>query len=176
MSIENWKMKRPRGRKGNRVKDVRHAAEALRLALERLEQTCRSGEHARLRELWRNWGMVMGDELSMLALPLGQRSGVLLVGAEDHLVMHELSFCTPEILERANAFMDEEFFRKVELHLHMGEEVLDQKPQITSSTQFRPPPERPAGLDGTFAHTRNLNPDSPVVKSYAAYLKLHGLA
>lgn len=174
MSTVNWK--RPRGRKGNRVKDVRHAAAALRLALERLEQTCRCGEQGKLRELWRNWSMVMGDELSLLALPLGQRSGILLVGAEDHLVMQELSFCTPEILERVNAFMDTPFFHKVELHLHMGEEVLDQPAQITSSTYERPQPQRPAGLDGTFAHTRNLNPDSPVVRSYAAYLKLHGLA
>lgn len=174
----SYKYRIPKGRIGNRVKDVRHAAEALRLALSRLEQQANKdgGERGRLRELWRNWSMVMGEELSLLALPLGHRGSVLRVGAEDHLVAQELSFCTPEILERVNAFMDEPVFVKVEIQLHMGQEVLDAPVEITSSERVREEPEKPEGLDGSFAASPGLNPQSPVVRCYAAYLKLHGLA
>lgn len=156
--------------------DVRRVDEALKLALARLEQASRGSEHAQLRELWRNWRMVMGEELALLALPIGQRKGILLVGAEDHLVMQELAFYTPEILERANAFMDAPFFSKVELHPLMGQDVLDLPPDITPATREYPPPEKPHGLDGSFAASPGLKPDSPVVRSYAAYLKLHGMA
>lgn len=172
----SYKYNRPKARKGHRVEDVRSASEALKLALVRLEERSRHGGHGQLRELWRNWKMVMGEDLAYMALPLGQRKDVLLVGAEDHLVMHELSFSTLEILERANAFMDEEFFRKVELHLLMGQEVLDQPANITPSTRVRLPVEKPGGLDGSFASRPGLNSDSPVVRCYVAYLRLHGLA
>lgn len=163
----------PKARKGNRVREVRHVSDAIKTALSKLA----GGEELeQLRRLWENWPMVMGDDLAGLAMPLGHRKSVLLVGAEDHLVMQELSFCTPDILERVNAFMDSPYFEKVELHLHLGQPVLDvPRPQLASLGSL-PPIERPEGLTGAFAATPGLNPDSPVARCYMAYLRLHGLA
>lgn len=163
----------PKARKGNRVLDVRHVREAISLALTKLAG---SEEHDQLRRLWENWPMVMGEDMAGLAMPLGHRKNVLLIGAEDHLVMQELSFCTCDILERVNAFMDSPYFEKVELHLHMGQTVLDApRPQL-SPLGHKPPLECPAGLTGAFASMPGLNLDSPVARCYMAYLKLHGLA
>ena len=55
--------------------------------------------------------------LSGLALPVGHRDATLLIAAEDHLVMQELSFLTPEILDRVNAFLEEDRFQEVHLSL-----------------------------------------------------------
>ena len=73
--------------------------------------------HHMLTALWQNWDIVMGTELAPLAHPLGHRGNILLVGGDDSCAMQELSYAVPEILERVNAFMDEEYFHKVELHL-----------------------------------------------------------
>lgn len=129
-----------------------------------------------LVELWRNWSMVMGPDLAPLALPLGRRNEVLIVGGEDNLCLQELSFQTPEILERVNAFMDAPphapVFRRVELRLVMGQRPLHLPPDIQSRERFRPPPPRPARLGG---HLSEMREDSPVARCYAAYLRMHGL-
>lgn len=80
-----------------------------------------SGEKLMQVRLWQNWEMVMGPDIAPLAWPLGARNGILIVGGEDNLALQELSFMTPEILERVNAFMDAPVFDKVELRLVMGD-------------------------------------------------------
>lgn len=163
----------PTARKGNRVRESRHVSDAIKTALTKLAG---SEEREQLRRLWEHWPMVMGEDMAGLALPLGHRKSVLLIGAEDHLVMQELSFCTTDILERVNAFMDAPFFDKVELHLHMGQAVPDLPRPEQSPLGSLPPLERPEGLTGAFASMPGLNMDSPVARCYMAYLKLHGLA
>ncbi|MFQ8735075.1 MAG: hypothetical protein ACLSAH_02505 [Bilophila wadsworthia] len=79
---------------------------------------------------------------------------------------------TPEILERVNAFMDAPVFDRVELRLVMGDRPLDQMPDIQPSTRVRPAPPRPRQLG---AHLEEMNPDSPVARCYAAYLRMHGV-
>lgn len=119
---------------------------------------------AHLDQLWKNWSMVMGPDLAPLAQALGHRDGVLLVGGEDHLVLQELTYATPEILERVNAFMDEPFFQRVELHLLFGKTPLN---LITATAVPAPPPlTRPPRLGGL-----NLDPASPVGRCYQAYLR-----
>lgn len=120
--------------------------------------------HTQLDQLWKNWDMVMGPDLAPLARPLGHRDGLLLVGGEDHLVLQELTYATPEILERVNAFMDEPFFHRVELHLLFGKTPLD---LVTITPVPSPPPMiRPPGLGGL-----DLDPASPVGRCYQAYLR-----
>lgn len=121
-----------------------------------------------LDQLWKNWSMVMGPELSALARPLGHREGQLLVGGEDNLVLQELSYHAPEMLERANAFMDGEFFRRVELHLLEGRTPLDERPYRVLPVPRRKP-VRPEYL-GTL--TDSLDPASPVGRCYRAYLRM----
>lgn len=119
---------------------------------------------AHLDQLWKNWNMVMGPELAPLAQPLGHRHGLLLVGGEDNLVLQELSYAVPEILERVNAFMDEPFFQRVELHLLFGKTPLNLVSDSPVPEVPRPP--RPLRLGGL-----NLDPDSPVGRCYQAYLR-----
>ena len=111
--------------------------------------------------------MVMGAGLSALARPLGHREGRLLIGGEDNLVLQELSYYAPEMLERANAFMDGEFFNRVELYLLEGRTPLDER-----VNRVLPVPRRelvrPQHL-GTLVG--RLDPASPVGRCYQAYLR-----
>jgi len=121
-----------------------------------------------LNQMWKNWDMVMGAELAPVALPLGHRDGVLLVGAEDHFLMQDLTYAVPEILERANAFMQENMFHKVELRLLGESQPLNRL--SPSPVPVSPPPPRPPHLGAL-----NLDPESPVGRCYAAYLKLFAI-
>jgi hypothetical protein len=111
--------------------------------------------------------MVMGPELAPLAWPLGERKGVLLIGGEDAMIMQELAMMRDEILERANAFMDERFFTDVHVGLSLGKHPLD---------GLAPPPSRGRDpkvlpkLDGSAL--RAADPDSSVARCYAAFLRL----
>jgi len=122
---------------------------------------------ARLARLWQNWSMVMGPELAPLAWPLGERKGVLLVGGEDAMVMQELVMLRDEMLERANAFMDERFFTDVHVSLSLGKRPLD---------GLTPPPVRGRvlkilpKLDGSAL--QGAEPDAPATRCYAAFLEL----
>lgn len=124
----------------------------------------REPRHAHLDQLWKNWDMVMGPDLAPLAHPLGHRDGLLLVGGEDHFILQELTYAAPEILERVNAFMDEPFFHRVELHLLFGKTPLN----LAEPTRVAPPPPapRPPRLGGL-----SLDPSSPVGRCYEAYLR-----
>ena len=112
----------------------------------------------------------LGGKLGSVLSALG--NDILIVGGEDNLALQELSFMTPEILERVNAFMDAPVFDRVELRLVMGDRPLDQMPDIQPSTRVRPAPPRPRQLG---AHLEEMNPDSPVARCYAAYLRMHGV-
>ena len=117
-----------------------------------------------LSELWRNWETVMGP-LSDIAHPLGHRNDILLIGADDPCTMQELTYAVPELLERANAFMDLPFFNRVELHLLMGKNTL-RRVDITEPPVLPSPPRPP--------HLGNLQfpEDSPLAECYKAYLRL----
>jgi len=122
-------------------------------------------EQTLLGQLWQNWDIVMGPDIAPVAHPLGHRNGILLIGGDDSCAMQELSYAVPEILERANAFMDEEFFHKVELHLLMGKDSL-QRVDITQAPEL-PAPPRPPRLGKA-----QLPPDSPIAQAYAAYVRM----
>ena len=119
---------------------------------------------ALLGELWRNWKIVMGP-FAAVAHPLGHRNGILLIGGDDSCIMQELSYAVPELLERANAFMDEEFFNRVELHLLLGRDTL-RRVDITEAPVL-PPPPRPPRLGQL-----QLPEDSPLAECYRAYVRL----
>ena len=108
---------------------------SAREAVERL--LGRYPHKARLALLWQNWGMAMGPELAPLAWPLGEHKGVLLVGGEDAMIMQELAMMRDEILERANAFMDERFFTDVHVSLSLGKRPLDSLAPLPSRVRDR---------------------------------------
>ena len=122
---------------------------------------------ARLGRLWQNWSMVMGADIAPLACPLGEHKGVLLVGGEDSMIMQELSLLRDEMLERANAFMDEPFFSSVHVALLLGKRPLDALAALPSrrSTERVLP-----CLDGSALTGRDS--DTPVARCYAAFVAL----
>ena len=112
----------------------------------------------------------MGDDLAALAFPLGHKDDILLIGAEDTMAMQELFLQSPEILERANAFMDSEFFLHVKVSLMQGQRDLSrQRPRRPHSPLAPVPPPKPARLGALLG---KLNPDSPVTRCYQAYLAM----
>ena len=119
-----------------------------------------------LGHLWRNWELVMGPDIAAIARPLGHRNGILLVGGDDSCALQELSYAVPEILERVNAFMDEEFFHKVELHILMGKKSSLQRVDITPVPEL-PKMQRPPSLGKA-----QLPSDSPRASAYAAYVRM----
>lgn len=143
-------------------------ADALRGFLDRRG----APERLRLVRLWENWDMVMGVDIALLAYPLGHRKRILLVGAEDNMAMQDLTYLAPEILERVNAFMDGvnegPYFERVELHLLQRRTPLDRVrlEHGTPPPRVPPRPERLGGLLGT------LDPDSPVGRAYASYVRM----
>ncbi|WP_341806122.1 DUF721 domain-containing protein [Nitratidesulfovibrio liaohensis] len=142
--------------------------EALRGFLERRG----APERMRLVRLWENWDMVMGTDIAVLAYPLGHRKRILLVGAEDNMAMQDLTFLTPEILERVNAFMDDvsdgPYFERVEVHLLQRRTPLDEVRVERSAPPPRVPP-RPDNLGGLLGA---FDPESPVGRAYASYVRM----
>lgn len=145
-------------------------AQSLTEALECFFARHKGRGNLRLPHLWENWPMVMGDPLWRAALPLGVQDRILLIGAEDNMLMHELSFHTPEILDRANAFMDEGYFERVRLELLRGRQPLYPPSAARPSAEAGKPANRPKPPDlGKLS--AKMNPDSPVGRAYASYLR-----
>ncbi|MFV0350273.1 MAG: DUF721 domain-containing protein [Halodesulfovibrio sp.] len=138
-------------------------------ALDRLLQRKGAGTGFKLAQLWRNWDMIMGEELRLLAIPLGHRKTTLIIGAEDNMAQQELTYYTYEIIERVNAFLDEPFFDRVQVDLLMGKSALDelQMPSIERYTPALPP--RPTRLGNLLG---KLDPASPVTRCYEKYVRM----
>ena len=146
------------GMKAKRLVSAREAVERL---------LHRYPHKLHLARLWQHWSMVMGPELAPLALPLGERKGVLLVGGEDAMAVQELVMMRDEILERANAFMDRRVFTDLHVSLGMGKRPLGALTQ--PSFRERGPKILPK-LDGGALHWAE--PDSPAARCYAVFLNL----
>ncbi len=130
---------------------------------------------ARLALLWQHWETVMGPELGPLAQPLGGRNGVLLVGAEDGVLAQELQFRSGEILERANAFLEQAFFSAVRISLLRGRQPLCRREPLFAEQGWRAPRRRayePPHAHGI--HLDKMDPASVVARAYARFVDLSG--
>ncbi|NCC24837.1 MAG: DUF721 domain-containing protein [Deltaproteobacteria bacterium] len=83
-------------------------------------------DRASLSPLWKNWTEVLGPGLSDLAKPLGHSHTTLIVGADDGMVLNELTYMSPEILDRVNAFFGDRRFDKVKVELLHGKTPLNE--------------------------------------------------
>jgi len=114
-------------RLAEREERVCSSAEGWRLLL------CRLGgqEQEKLLSLWKNWDHIMGEEVAALGRPLGHKEHTgyrtLNIGADNSMALQELSLRSPEILERANAALDSEFFTEVKVSLLQGQSGLTTK-------------------------------------------------
>lgn len=125
--------------------------------------------NTRLIHLWENWDMVMGEELAPICYPLGHKDRTLIVGAEDNMMQQELSYYAFEILERVNAFVNEEYFNKVRVELLMGKAPMDVVSLPKAKDSGPEPLRRPKNLGKLVG---KLNPESPVTKAYEKYVKM----
>ncbi len=122
------------------------------------------GTRRRLSGLWQNWAAIVGDDIAALAKPLGHHKTTLLVGVEDHMLMQELSFYSPALLEQANAFLDMNFFDKVHIDLIGSHVPLDTLP--LQKKKAAPQSYAPPGHLGSLLHT--LKENSPLGRCYRA--------
>lgn len=152
---------KPGGRHRPRAEAPSPAADVLHSVLAGLGGT---EIRARLTALWQCWPVVMGPELAPLAMPLGQHKGMLLVGAEDAMLLQELQMQANELLERANAFMGEDFFSSVRLSLALGKPRLDRAPSPLPAPLRLPAPPPPSGV-----LLSQMDADSPVARCYARF-------
>ncbi|MFO8033376.1 MAG: DUF721 domain-containing protein [Desulfohalobiaceae bacterium] len=122
----------------------------------------------RLARLWINWGQVLGQELAELARPLGHKDRTLILGAEDSVVMQELSYYRQDILDKVEDFLGWRPFDKIKLELLNNKASLDMVGlentwKATSRTAGHLQP-RKAELE--------LDPESAVGSCYQAYKRM----
>lgn len=148
-----------------RNRTLQHSGELSRRFLEKLSQMTGCPEQTVLVELWRNWHVVMGEEIAMLCLPLGHKGDRLEVGCEDSMAMQELQYQSQEIVSRANSFMEKPFFSQVKISL-----VLD-KPPLWSESENEPARDEQWERCAEGIYLKDMDPDSAIARCYRAYCK-----
>jgi hypothetical protein len=126
-----------------------------------------AGQGFRLAMLWPKWREILGD-VAPFAFPLGHRRSILLLGVEDPMAMQESIYDGPDILDRVNAFLGQQVFDKVQFDLLQGKTPLDAT-KGEAPVFLRPQPPKIARLGGL-----NLDPNTAVGRSYAAYVRQFG--
>lgn len=124
--------------------------------------------YARLTLLWDHWDMVMGEDLSSLAIPLGHKKDVLIIAAEDSMAAQDIAMQADEVLLRVNAFMNESYFSRIKVELVMGRTDLSRN---APHTRTPPPLLKPQKPDQLGNLVGMLDPESPVTKCYEAYCR-----
>ena len=100
--------------------------------------------------------------LAGLAVPLGHRGKKLVIAAEDNMAQQELTFCTDEILARANSFLEEPYFTECQVKLRLGQKDLLNREEAPC---IRPPGK--AAASGVWLS--EMDPGSPVARCYRAF-------
>ncbi|MEF2145541.1 MAG: DUF721 domain-containing protein [Desulfovibrionaceae bacterium] len=147
-----------------RQRRVIRVGEAMKSVLDRLD----GKGSLKLVRLWRNWDKVIGAETSRMARPLGRRGSTLLLWCADSAAAQELTYFAPQIIQKVNDFLGEEFFDKVRFELLNGRVPLDGHRQA-SAPGSKPEPKRPENLGEVLGE---MDPDSPVGRCYRAYIGL----
>ncbi len=138
---------------------------------------------AGLQNLWDNWEAALGEELAELARPLGHHEGhqreepgspasaggaVLLLGAEDAMLLQELRFRGEEILARVNGYLGQVYFSEVQVQLPLGRPEPVRSRREQSRAEQRVESDAPAqGPSGIFLEA--MDSASPVARCYARF-------
>ncbi|MBQ7606687.1 MAG: DUF721 domain-containing protein [Desulfovibrionaceae bacterium] len=123
--------------------------------------------HYKLTHLWESWSIVLGPELAELARPVGHDKKMLIVACSDPMEAQEIYMRQEEILESVNAFLGENTFTKLFVDQKKGHEGLDR--YTPPKKVVADPPKGRVKLTG--AHLLTMDPNSPVAKAYAKYVK-----
>lgn len=138
---------------------------------------------AGLQNLWDNWEAALGAELAELARPLGHHEGrqkegigshareggaVLLLGAEDAMLLQELRFRGEEILARVNGFLGQVYFSEVQVQLPLGRaEPVHSRRNESRAAQCSEQDAPAQGPSGIFLEA--MDSASPVARCYARF-------
>jgi hypothetical protein len=115
----------------------------------------------------KNWENIVGEDTAELVKPLERKNSTLILGAQDSIVIQEISFLSEQILELINSFCGSVFFDKVRVELLKGRTPLDRQLVKKPVVQVRfKKPDKLGGLESL------VKKDSPVARCYASYLEL----
>ncbi len=78
----------------------------------------------RFLPLWANWDKIIPSNFIGLVEPLGHKESTLMLLAKDSVVMQELTFLAPQLLDIINTYLKENAFTKVHFQLANGRELL----------------------------------------------------
>ena len=118
-----------------------------------------------LQPLWDCWDVVLGDEISPLAIPLGHKKKTLIIGCKDGMEMQDLRMYEKEILERVNAFLEKPTFTKIRITLIIDNDSVIQ----TEKNRAVPVPRPQHQANGFFLN--KMDPNSPIARCYAKYVR-----
>ena len=139
----------------------------MNLALRRFFDSKDPHDDLCLAKLWEAWDTIFEPEISGLIRPLGHKKDILLLGAEDAIVMQEFTYFSDQILDKVNNFLGKQFFGRVRIELLKGRSPLNAK--LLPPIPPKKAPVKPKGL-GTMA--QNMNTSSPVTRAYLKYVSL----
>jgi len=142
--------------------------ETISTALDRFLHRKKMNKELQIAKIWTYWGDILGEEVAKLARPLGRRKETLIVGAVDNVVMQELVYYSPQILDQIEEFLGWQPFDKIVFELLDTRSSLDEikirhsykKPDYCQSSQ------------SVGKYLDDFPEKSAVAKSYKAFVEL----
>ncbi len=116
-------------------------------------------------QICQHWSQVVGSELAALARPLGRKKNTLILGAEDSLVIQEITLQQSEILNRISLFCGVDLFDRLRVELLKGRTPLDSTLVNRPEPGYVPP--RPENLGDLMPF---LPKNTTLTRCYARYV------
>ena len=123
------------------------------------------GQHYLFTKICENWRRIVGDGFADQASPVGRKKSTLILGAQDSIVIQELTFQQEELLKRVNDFCGTVLFDNLRVELLKGRTPLDVP--LVQNTGAGLEPRRPEQLGGLL----DAFPEgSAIARCYAKYV------
>lgn len=149
-------------RKSTRIRQIGEHIQAL------IKKKDPDGSLRQIARVYSSWPEIVGEHIAELAHPLRHRQTILVLGVEDSVLMQELGYYSPAIIEQVNTFLGMHCFDKVQLEL-LCTPVSQKKPVAVRSRRQQKTLDRPKNLGML---QEKFAVDSPVGQAYAAYVRL----
>ncbi|MFN2267710.1 MAG: DUF721 domain-containing protein [Desulfonatronovibrio sp.] len=111
------------------------------------------------------WDQIVGTEIAALVKPLGQKNKTLILGAQDSIIIQEITFASQQIIDMINDFCGSDIFDKLRVELLKGRTPLDRK--LVHKPHIALPVKKPRQLGNLMGF---MSEDSPVARCYSRYV------